>query len=152
LEASTDFEASERLSLFVDRVVDFLDEVAVSEGIGTAEEGEAFAAAAKEIRAFQVERVKSDLRDTRVGEFEAAGFSPSQAEFKLIVAERAIDEALKPSRRSETLLPRRVWRAVGKVKVVLSSIKSLSKWLEALDELVGMAGELAKNRLGPKLD
>jgi hypothetical protein len=39
-----------------------------------------------------------------------------------------------------------------RVKVVLGSLKGLSKWVEALEELVGMAAELAKNRLGPKLD
>jgi hypothetical protein len=38
------------------------------------------------------------------------------------------------------------------VRVVLGSVKSLSKWVEALDELVAMAAELAKNRLGPKVD
>jgi hypothetical protein len=30
-------------------------------------------------------------------------------------------------------------------------LKSLSKWVEALDELVAMTAELAKNRLGPRL-
>jgi len=91
-------------------------------------------------------RANTELRGRDAEDFESACFSSEQAEYKLAAAERAMTEAIEPT-PTGWIAPTPILRAVAKIKVILGSIKSLSKWLEALDELVSMTGELAKNRL-----
>lgn len=151
MEGSAPTDAADRLSAFLDRVTDFLGAVAETPSIGTGSERLALSRANSELQELQIARAKQHLRERSRNEFEEAGFSLAQMEFKLAVAERAMTETAEVG-PAGWMAPSAVLRAVGKLKVILSSIKSLSKWLEAVDELVGMTGELAKNRLGPKLD
>jgi hypothetical protein len=146
MEAS--FDAPAQLSAFSDRTVGFLAAAARTPSLGTETERLDLIEALAELEDIQLERSKEDLYEARE-ELIVAGFSDRQLNFKLGVADRAMTESqeLAPS---GWMTPTAIWRTVGKLKVVLGSLKGLSKWLEALDELVGMTGELAKNRLGSK--
>jgi hypothetical protein len=168
VEAAPTPPSAERVSEFFGRGRQLPLPLALQEGIGTAEERRQLASAVSELRGLQLARGKEELGGVDTEQWEARGFSRHQMEFKLAAAERAMQEAVEPSvpsgadramdeelerpGRRGRLRPSRILRAVGKIREVLASIKSLSKWLEALDEVVAMVGELAKNRLGPRLE
>jgi plasmid replication initiation protein len=148
MEASSEFDTLERLSAFLDRTVAFLDAVARTPSLGTETERLSLIEALAELAEIQLERSKADLNAARE-ELIVAGFSDRQMNFKLGVADRAMEDTQEPT-PTGWMAPTAIWRTLGKLKVVLGSLKGLSKWLEALDELVGMTGELAKNRIGSK--
>jgi hypothetical protein len=150
VEAAHPPDAPERLVAFVDRVVLFLARLAENPAVGTEDERLLLKQAAAEFAELQAEQVRRDVLTGDQETFLPAGFSLRQTEFKLAVAERALEEAEERS-AAGWVSPSRVWRALGKVRIVLGSLKGISKWVEALDELVAMAAEMAKNRLGPKL-
>jgi hypothetical protein len=150
MEGNARVDVPARLTRFLDEVATFLHNLSDEPAFGNEREREALAKAVTELRDIQMVGAQDDLRGVGEDDLLSVGFSPRQTVFKLDVAERAMTEALEPS-LSGRRRPSKILRAADKIRTVLASIKSLSKWLEAIDELVAMAGELAKNHLGPNL-
>lgn len=147
MEAGAEFVDPERLEQFLDRVLVFLAETTRFERVGVIDERSSLRSAVAEFREVQLVTVVAELVELSPEDAVAAGFSPYQAEFKMTTAERAMQEALEPTARG-MLRPKRILRAIQKVRVVVASLKGLSRWLEALDELLAMVGEITRNRLG----
>ncbi len=106
-------------------------------------------AARVEIREVQVPAIRRELEQAGGEQLQAAGFSREQALFKMMMARRAMAAT---ERRAQGRGPQ-LWRptreglesAVGAIKEVLGSISSLSKWIEAVSELVGVVGSGVKS-------
>jgi hypothetical protein len=138
--------ATEDLIVFVDEVVAWTRPVA--RAYLPPEEQILLEEARDEIERVQLPKVREQIRGADLEELESAGFSTAQTGFKLASARRAMAAG---ERRAEGGLFQR-WgqtrevleSALESVKEILSSISSLSKWIEAVAELVGVVGSGVK--------
>ena len=106
-----------------------------------------FDSAIEEARKRQVPRLAADLERADPEDFEAAGFSYAQAISKTRSASISMDlvEAHPfRTRKGVTFDSELLAGALGAVKEVLQSAKNLSKWIEGITELVGVAGAAAQ--------
>jgi hypothetical protein len=104
--------------------------------------------ARNEITAVQLPVIEKQVLSAREEDLEAAGFTDAQTAFKLASARRAMSDS---ARRAESPFPVRRKKAlefldfvVENVQTVLGSLSSLSKWIEAAAELVGVVGSGVK--------
>lgn len=107
-----------------------------------------------EIEEVQLPAIEKQMESAREEDLEAAGFTEAQAAFKLATARRAMSET---ARRAESLRPERRKKVldlldfvVESIQTVLGSLSSLSKWIEAAAELVGVVGSGAKAAVAEK--
>jgi hypothetical protein len=139
-----DWDPGLHLLEFVNDVVNWADDLGV---VLPEDERELLSAATVEARRSlftALERDFTRLRETDPEAFEAAGFSQAQATFKTQVAREAMKEAIRPARWRRRINWKGTLEGLGTaldaIKEVLSSIESLSKWIEAAGEIVGVLG------------
>jgi hypothetical protein len=134
---------AERLDRFCAELITFLNQT--SHYLPVAEDRPRLSRAADELRATQQEVFGKELATLEEdGSLRRAGLAGDQLDFKIATVTRDMNAVGHPprgllagprrGRRSKKIL-----RALGKAKVVIGSLKSLSKWFEALGELVEMA-------------
>ena len=114
----------------------------------TEEESALLAAATSEFDTTQLPQLRRELQRADRDDFDAAGFSESQAVFKTSVARRTMENAERRSRGFFRWLKRSgkaLQVALDAVMEVLGSISSLSKWIEAAKELLGIVGSGIKS-------
>jgi hypothetical protein len=147
-----DWSASEHLSVFIDDLIDWTEEI--GELHLERPDLNRLQQATAEIRATQVPALQAELREVDRTKFETAGFTESQAIFKTATARNAMARAANPpfyKRWSRKSVVEGVGVALEAVKEVLGSIASLSKWIEAAAELVGIVGSGVK-AAAPRLE
>ncbi len=112
---------------------------------------------------YQLPNLQADLRNADFAELAQAGLTGAQLAFKIKAITRSTEEASAAVPSEDAAddtekddgddnegveddktggyekFKKKVKNALGKIKVVLDSVKGLSKWLEALTELVEMA-------------
>lgn len=104
--------------------------------------------ARSEIEDVQLPAIEKQIRSAREEDLEAAGFTDAQTAFKLASAREIMSETAGraespwPGRRKKTL--ELLDFVVENVQTILGSLTSLSKWIEAAAELVGVAGSGVK--------
>lgn len=108
----------------------------------------------EEIQKRQLPKVRDDLREATLQEFESAGFSELQAVFKTTAVRSVMEAAMARSASRLAFRRRPTAEALGvaldAIKEVLAGIRSLSEWIEALAELVGVVGSGAKTALAER--
>jgi hypothetical protein len=106
-------------------------------------------AARDEIAAVQLRAIEQQIQGADEDTLRAAGFTVAQTEFKLASARRSMGRAERvaksklPGRRKKIL--EGLDLAVENIQTVLGSLSSLSKWIEAASELVGVAASGIKS-------
>ena len=137
--------SAEALLDFCDRVTRLLNLIALY--LPDPDDRLRLSRAADELRSWQEEELPERLGALEEdGSLERAGLTGSQLDFKIgsVAVAQGIEEAghpprglfagLRKRRRADRLV-----RILGRAKVVIGSLKSISKWFEALAELVEMA-------------
>jgi hypothetical protein len=104
--------------------------------------------AREEIEDVQLPVIEKLVLSAPEEDLEAAGFTGAQTAFKLASARRAMSDS---AQRAESPWPVRRKKAlelldfvVENVQIILGSLSSLSKWIEAAAELVGVVGSGVK--------
>ncbi len=107
-----------------------------------------------EIEDVQLPAIEKQVLSAREEDLEAAGFTNAQTAFKLATARRAMGET---ARRAESPWSGRRKKVlelldfvVENVQTILGSLSSLSKWIEAAAELVGVVGSGVKAAVAEK--
>jgi hypothetical protein len=159
MEAGERLDPRAQLLTFCNEVADFVHDVAG--GLADPLDRDDLRNGVKECRTRQLTELKAELYATSETSLAQAGLTGTQLQAKLEIARRGIQAAdpgkgrrgpwfRVPWRRrdsAQTGLGNRAWRkgaasALGKIKVVLGSLRGLSKWVEALIELVDLAEKL----------
>jgi hypothetical protein len=159
MEAGERLDPRAQLSMFCNEVANFVEGVA--DGLPDSSDGFDLRNGVEECRTRQLTELKAELDATSETSLAQAGLTGTQLQAKLEIARRgmqSVGRAKGPRRpwfsvpwrrrNSAPTGPRgRAWRksasaALGKIKVVLGSLRGLSKWVEALVELVDLADKL----------
>lgn len=104
--------------------------------------------ARSEIEDVQLPVIEKQVRSARNEDLEAAGFTDAQTAFKLASARKIMSETTRcaespwPERRRKIL--ELLDFVVENIQTILGSLSSLSKWIEAAAELVGVVGSGVK--------
>lgn len=152
MESSVSVSPAGELIGFVKEVVDWTQ--SVSDAYLDDRQIALLAEARTEIEAVQLPRIEQQLRSISDEELAAAGFTEAQTAFKLESARTAMDAAARgaespwPGRRKKILDV--LDFVVENVQTILGSLKSLSVWIDAASELVGVAASGAKAAVAEK--
>jgi hypothetical protein len=107
-----------------------------------------------EIEGSQLRQFKDRLQSAEPESFEAAGFTKAQTAFKLDAARRDMDATARSAKSGWPTLRRKVLKAldfvVENIQTILGSLSSLSKWIEAASELVGVLASGVKAAVAEK--
>lgn len=107
-----------------------------------------------EIEGIQLETIERQVLSAPEEDLKAAGFTNAQTAFKLATARKAMSET---ERRAKSPWPERRKKVlelldfvVENLQTILGSLGSLSKWIEAAAELVGVVGSGVKAAVAEK--
>ncbi len=110
--------------------------------------------ARREIEGSQLREFEKRIQSAKPETFEAAGFTKAQTVFKLDAARRGMNVTARSAKSPWPALRKKVLNAldfvVESIQTILGSLSSLSKWIEAASELVGVLASAVKATVAEK--